>query len=494
MVTLRLQDQQPSGSPNVATATRNAARAASIVGSALPFERAGWLRAVADRLDAEAPLLATTADEETALGMPRLTGEIARTTSQLRMFAAVLEDGGFLEVVIDHATPDALPPRPDLRRMLVPLGPVAVFGASNFPFAFSVAGGDTASALAAGCPVVVKAHPGHTETSRATGRAVMEALTAQGAPYGTFEVVEGFEAGKELVSDPEIMAVGFTGSLAGGRALFDLAVGRPDPIPFYGELGSLNPVVLTEQAVAARAEDLASGLVGSVTLGTGQFCTKPGVVFIPAGSGFETAVAAAVGDASPAAMLHADIAQRFAEGLGSLTASTHVEVVAGDPAAAVQGNRATPVILATTVEAVLAETDRLLTECFGPTTLLVSYRDVQELLTALREFPGSLTATVHAEADEHPRLEPVFRELSRLAGRVIHGGWPTGVAVTWAQHHGGPWPATTAPLHTSVGATAIRRFLRPIAYQDTPSDLLPDALREDNPLQLPRRVDGRLEA
>ena len=498
----KLETDRPAGPGDVGAAAAAAAGVAAEVAAAPSSARAGWLRAVADALDARVDELAQVADEETALGLPRLSGEVGRTTGQLRMFAEVIEEGSFLEVVIDHADADATPPQPDLRRMLQPLGPVAVFAASNFPFAFSTAGGDTASALAAGCPVIVKAHPGHPRTARATGHLVRAALADAGAPDGNFAVVEGFEAGKELVTDPHIAAVGFTGSLAGGRALFDLAVGRPDPIPFYGELGSLNPVVLSPGAITARADELAAGLAGSFTLGVGQFCTKPGIVFVPEGGGteddddgggFEEAVAAAIGEPEPATMLYDGIAERFADGLGSLSAGQDVEVVAGDPAAAVAGREVSPVVLATSVAAVLAETDRLLEECFGPTTLLARYRDQQELLDALAVFPGSLTATLHAQPDEHASLAPVVDALTRLAGRVIHAGWPTGVAVTWSQHHGGPWPSTTAPLHTSVGATAIRRFLRPVAYQDLPDAWLPDALREDNPLGLPRRVDGQLE-
>lgn len=488
-----LVTDEPAGPGDVASATAAARDASATAAAAVPGTRAGWLRAVADALGAQADDLAQLADEETALGSPRLTGEVGRTTGQLRMFAEVVEEGSYLEVVIDRADPEATPPRPDLRRMVRPLGPVAVFAASNFPFAFSVAGGDSASALAAGCPVVVKAHPGHPHTSRATGHVVRAALADVGAPEGMFAVVEGFEAGKELVTDPHITAVGFTGSLAGGRALFDLAVGRPDPIPFYGELGSLNPVVLSPAAVTARADELAAGLAGSFTLGVGQFCTKPGVVFVPADHGFEDALAAAVGKPDRATMLQDGIAQRFADGLGSLAAGQDVEVVAGDPAAAVAGCDASPVVLATTIGAVLAETDRLLEECFGPTTLLVRYHDLDELLAGLAVFPGSLTATLHAEPDEHATLAPVVDALTGLAGRVIHGGWPTGVAVTSSQHHGGPWPATTAPLHTSVGATAIRRWLRPVVYQDLPDAWLPDPVREDNPLGLPRRVDGQLQ-
>ncbi len=492
-MTTDLETARPVGPGEVGAAVAAAAKVADAVAATSPSTRAGWLRAAADSLDAHVDALAQVADEETALGLPRLTGEVGRTTGQLRMFAEVVEEGSYLEVVIDHADPDATPPQPDLRRMLRPLGPVAVFAASNFPFAFSVAGGDTASALAAGCPVVVKAHPGHPHTSRATGHLVRAALAEAGAPEGMFAVVEGFEAGKELVTDPHITAVGFTGSLAGGRALFDLAVGRPDPIPFYGELGSLNPVVLSPGAVTARADELAAGLTGSFTLGVGQFCTKPGIVFVPEGGGFETALAAAVGAPDRATMLHDGIAERFADGLGSLAAGADVEVVAGDPAAAVAGRDASPVVLTTTVAAVLAETDRLLEECFGPTTLLVRYRDLDQLLEALAGFPGSLTAALHAEPDEHDTLAPIVTALTGLAGRVIHDGWPTGVAVTWSQQHGGPWPATTAPLHTSVGATAIRRWLRPVAYQDLPDTWLPDPVREDNPLGLPRRVDGRLQ-
>jgi len=488
----KLQDGVAVGPTTVREASDAAAAAAQAVGTSSPSERAAWLRAVADALDRERDELAAIAEEETALGMPRLTGEVGRTTGQLRMFADVVLEGSYLEVVIDHAAPDATPPRPDLRRMLHALGPVAVFAASNFPFAFSVVGGDTASALAAGCPVIVKAHPGHPRTSRATGHLVVDALREAGAPNGIFTLIEGFEAGQELVTDPAITAVGFTGSLAGGRALFDLATSRPDPIPFYGELGSLNPVVLSPGAVEARADELASGLARSFTLGVGQFCTKPGVVLVPEGAGFEDALVAAIGEADRATMLHDGFAERFAEGLQGLAGEPDVEVLSGDPKTAVNAGAASPVVLATSTATLQEAAERLLEECFGPTTLLVRYRGQGDLEAALALFPGSLTATIHAEPDETEQLAPVVDRLTALAGRVIHGGWPTGVAVTWSQHHGGPWPATTAPLHTSVGATAIRRFLRPVAYQDIPEAWLPDAVRDDNPLALPRRVDGEL--
>ena len=444
-------------------------------------------RAVADALDAHVEELVAIADEESHLGVPRLTGEVARTTGQLRMFAAVVEEGSYLEAIIDHANPDATPPTPDLRRLLRPLGPVAVFSASNFPFAFSVAGGDTASALAVGCPVIGKGHSAHPKLSRRTAELVGETLREAGAPDGTFALVEGRAAGVALVQEPAIRAVGFTGSLHGGRALFDLAVGRPDPIPFYGELSAINPVVVTQAALDARADELATGLAGSFTLGAGQFCTKPGVVFVPEGSDFATRVAAAVGEAAEVPMLTDSIAGAFADGLGTLAGRDDVTVVSGSPEQSVGTGSA--VVLETTAAAVLSDPEGLLAECFGPTTLVVRYGSVDEALTAIRAVGGSLTATVHAEPDED--VSAIVDVLADIAGRVLFAGWPTGVAVNWSQQHGGPWPSTTS-IHTSVGATAVRRFLRPVAYQSAPDAALPPALRDGNPLGVPRRVDGVL--
>jgi NADP-dependent aldehyde dehydrogenase len=448
--------------------------------------RATWLERVADELDANVDELVTIADEETALGRARLTGEVARTTTQLRMFAAVIREGAYLEAIIDHAAPDATPPRPDLRRMLRPLGPVAVFSASNFPFAFSVAGGDTASALAAGCPVVVKAHSGHPRLSERTAGIVGEALVAAGAPEGTFALIEGREAGLALVDHPAITAVGFTGSVAGGRALYDRAAARPAPIPFFGELGSINPVVVTPAADARRGDQLAAGLAGSFQLGAGQFCTKPGVVFVPRDSRLAASIGEHVGD-SGARLLTPAIADGFAGGMHDLLAVEGVTLLAGSPADDPASAHAA--VLATDTTTLLAHSDELLVEVFGPLTLLVGYDDPATLPAVLARLEGSLTATLHAEPDED--VSGVLEVLQERAGRVLFAGWPTGVAVTWSQHHGGPWPATTSQ-HTSVGATAIRRFLRPIAYQDAPEALLPAALRESNPLGIPRRVDGCL--
>ncbi len=448
-------------------------------------DRARWLRAAADALDTHVDELVAIADEETRLGAVRLTGEVARTSGQLRLFATVVEEGSYLELTVDDADPTATPPRPELRRLLVALGPVAVFSASNFPFAFSVAGGDTASALAAGNPVVVKAHSGHPRLSARTAEIVAAALEAAGAPAGSLALIEGREAGNALVQHPSIRAAGFTGSVSGGRALFDLASGRPDPIPFYGELGSINPVVVTEGAAAARRDALAQGLVGSFTLGVGQFCTKPGVVFVPAGAGFEDAVAAAVPGAKGGPLLTDRITQAFPARLAHLKGDASVSVVA----TGIEVDGVTPVALATDARAVAERPDVLLEECFGPVTLLVRYDSEADLHAALSRVPGSLTATLHAEPDED--AAETLELLQDRAGRVLFAGWPTGVAVTWSQQHGGPWPATTS-LHTSVGASAIRRFLRPLAFQDAPEALLPEALRDEALARLPHRRNGVL--
>ncbi|WP_137845490.1 aldehyde dehydrogenase (NADP(+)) [Microbacterium sp. 2FI] len=464
-----------------------AAAAAPVWRASSASQRASWLRAAADGLEAHIDELVGIADEETRLGEVRLRGEVGRTTGQLRLFAAAVEEGSYLELTIDDADPSATPPRPELRRTLTGVGPVAVFSASNFPFAFSVAGGDTASALAAGNPVIVKAHSGHPRLSRRTADVVAAALEAAGAPAGSLALVEGREAGNLLVRHPVIQAAGFTGSLGGGRALFDLASGRPDPIPFYGELGSVNPVVVTDAALAARGEALAQGLVGSFTLGVGQFCTKPGVVFVPAGGGFEELVAGFAAGATGGPLLTDRITDAFPAGIAHLEADPSVAVVARGAAGGTDA--AQPIVLSTDAAAVAARPETLLEECFGPVTLLVRYSSRDELLAALEAVPGSLTATLHSEPGDD--VAAALAVLERKAGRVLFAGWPTGVAVTWSQHHGGPWPATTS-LHTSVGASAIRRFLRPIVFQDAPVELLPPQLRDDALAGLPHRRNGVL--
>jgi NADP-dependent aldehyde dehydrogenase len=448
--------------------------------------RAEILEAIATAIDEASERLVVIAHEETHLPPERLRGEVTRTTGQLRLFADVLTDGGYLEATIDRARPDATPPRPDLRRMLVPLGPVAVFSASNFPFAFSVVGGDTASALAAGCPVVVKAHSAHLRLSREVAAIASAAAVGAGAPEGTLSLVEGREEGVRLVQDPRIRAVGFTGSLHGGRALFDLASARPDPIPFYGELGSTNPVVITAAALAERSEELARGLVGSFTLGVGQFCTKPGVVLVPAGSSSFTAqVAAALEPVSGGLMLSDGIASAFEAGTGRLQATPGVRVIGSGA----ESEGATPIVFAVDAATALAASG-LLDECFGPTTVIVEYRSNDEVRAVLEVLEGALTGTIHAgDGEDTGGFVEIVRE---HVGRLLFGGWPTGVAVAWSQHHGGPWPATTNALHTSVGASSIRRFLRPLAFQDAPESALPADLRDEPSAPLPRRIDGAL--
>jgi NADP-dependent aldehyde dehydrogenase len=474
-----------SGAADVDRAARAAAGAAPALADLPLHGRAELLRGVAAALEAARDELVPLADAETGLGEARLSGELTRTTVQLEMFADLVAEGSFLEIVIDHADASARPaPRPDLRRMLVPIGPVAVFGAANFPFAFSVAGGDTASALAAGCPVVVKAHPGHPGLSVRTGQILAGAL-----PAGAFGIVHGLVAGQELVSHPAIAAVGFTGSPAGGQALMALASARPDPIPFYAEMGSLNPTVVTPAAVDARGEEIARGFVGSYTMGSGQFCTKPGLLLLPAGHGLADHLAAESAAVALGPLLSARIRDAFAQGVSDLLARPGTRPLTGHSTSTVdsQGYAVPPALVALDAREVLRDG---LQECFGPAAVVVEYASVAELDELLEALPGSLTATLHAQPDAEPELaRDLLERLGRRAGRVIFDGWPTGVAVAWAQHHGGPWPATNS-AHTSVGMTAVRRFQRPVAYQNVPDALLPDALREANPAGLPRRVDG----
>ncbi|MFG6490737.1 aldehyde dehydrogenase (NADP(+)) [Microbacterium sp. P03] len=483
---------EPTSAARLDELARRAAVAAPIWRASTAAERATWLRAAADALDAHLDELVVIADEETRLGAVRLRGEVGRTSGQLRLFATVVEEGSYLEAIVDDADPTATPPRPELRRMLTGVGPVAVFSASNFPFAFSVAGGDTASALAAGNPVIVKAHSGHPRLSVRTAEIVAAALTSAGAPEGSLALVTGREAGNALVQHPVIQAAGFTGSVGGGRALFDLATGRPDPIPFYGELGSVNPVVITSAAITARGDALASGLVSSFTLGVGQFCTKPGVVFVPRGGAggaeFGALVAQAVQGVAGGPLLTDRITEAFPEGIAHLAADPSVSILAGTVPTP---DAAQPVVLATDTAAVIARPEVLLEECFGPVTLLVAYDGPDDLLAALESVPGSLTATLHSEPGDD--VADVLEVLQRKAGRVLFAGWPTGVAVTWSQQHGGPWPATTS-LHTSVGATAIRRFLRPVAFQDAPAHLLPAPLRDAELAGIPHRRNGVLSS
>ncbi|MFC5782119.1 MULTISPECIES: aldehyde dehydrogenase (NADP(+)) [Streptomyces] len=461
--------------------------------------RAAFLRSAAELLDASKDHLVEAADAETALGPVRLTGELARTSYQLRAFADIVDEGAFLGIVIDHPDDSATPPIPDLRRYKVPLGVVAVYSASNFPFAFSVPGGDTASALAAGCPVVVKAHPDHPATSELVASVLRRAAARHGIPEGVLGLVHGFEAGVELVKHPLVSAAGFTGSVRGGRALFDAAAARPVPIPFHGELGSLNPVVITAEAAAERAEQIGAGLAGSMTLGVGQFCVKPGLVFAPNGADGDRLVKSltdAVSDTDAGVLLDHRMRDNFVAGVAERAELPGVDA----PVTPGAGSEHTVSPGFLTVPAQRLATDGgdhdlLLEECFGPVTVVARYEDDAEVTSVLSRLPGNLSATVHlseGEAAGQGRGAEILAELTPLAGRVLVNGWPTGVAVAPAQHHGGPYPATTS-TSTSVGGTAVERWLRPVAYQNTPEALLPPELRDDNPLGLPRRYEGRQE-
>ncbi|MFJ2738739.1 aldehyde dehydrogenase (NADP(+)) [Streptomyces sp. NPDC087440] len=463
--------------------------------------RSAFLRAVADELESARAELVAAADAETALGETRLNGELTRTCYQLRSFADTVDEGSFLDVIISHPDADATPPVPDLRRYKIPLGVVAVYSASNFPFAFSVAGGDTASAFAAGCPVVVKAHPDHPATSELTAAAVRRAAAGHQVPAGVLGLVHGFDAGVSLVRHPLVAAAGFTGSVRGGRALFDAAAARPVPIPFHGELGSLNPVLVTGAAAAERPEEIGSGLAASMTMGVGQFCVKPGLVLVPAGEpgdGLLKALGQSLADAGAGVMLDHRMRENFVAGVAERARLPHVEAPVR-PGPGPDAHTVGPGFL-TVPAAELARDEGahapLLEECFGPVTVVARYADPAEAEALLARLPGNLTATLHVSEQEADGTDGtaagLLARLTALAGRVLVNAWPTGVAVAPAQHHGGPYPATTS-TSTSVGSTAAERWLRPVAYQNTPDALLPPELRESNPLNLPRVVDGRRE-
>lgn len=450
-------------------------------------ERAAWMDAIADALEADREALVALAGSESNLPDARLNGELTRTAFQLRLLAEEARRGEFLGATIDHADADwGMGPRPDVRRMNVPLGVVGVFGASNFPFAFSVIGGDSASALAAGCAVVHKLHPAHQGLARRTARLVADALESAGAPAGLFGAVEGREAAEALVDHPLVRAVGFTGSEAGGRALFDRAVARPEPIPFYGELGSLNPVVVTEAAWAAQGEDLLAGWMGSMTMGVGQFCTKPGLLLLPetAAEAAQTALPRLASEVAPAAgMLTESIRDGFVANRDAVAGSTDVDVlVAGDAA-----NPPAPGVLQVRGADLTEDSPAIRTEMFGPAAVLITYADDAELERVLDLLGGQLTGTIHSADGED--ISRVLQQLQDRCGRVLRGGWPTGVTVSYAQHHGGPYPAATQTA-TSVGTAAIDRWLRPVAFQDMEDAMLPAELQESNPTGIARRVDG----
>jgi alpha-ketoglutaric semialdehyde dehydrogenase len=460
-----------------------------------PLEtRAQFLEAIADNITALGDTLIERAMAESALPKARLEGERARTVGQLRLFASLVREGRWLCATLDSAQPDRKPlPRSDLRLQKIPVGPVAVFGASNFPLAFSVAGGDTASAFAAGCPVVVKSHPAHLGTSELVGRAVQKAVADSGLPEGTFSLVVGAgnAIGEALVAHPAIQAVGFTGSRRGGLALVDIAAKRPVPIPVFAEMSSVNPVFALPGALAARGDTLAAGYIDSVTLGVGQFCTNPCLVIglaDPDLDDFIDNAAAAIEKKSTQTMLTAGIAAAYEDGVKQRDASAK-RIATGEKSEASSG--ALPALYRVSAEEFLAK-PQLAEEIFGPTSVIVVCRDEDEMILVARGLEGQLTATLLMEQDDVELARRLLPVLERKAGRILANGFPTGVEVSYAMVHGGPYPATSDSRSTSVGAMAIERFLRPVCYQDLPAALLPEALADDNPLSLWRLRDGQL--
>jgi NADP-dependent aldehyde dehydrogenase len=461
-----------------------------------PLEkRARLLEAIADNIVALGDTLIERAQAESALPKARLEGERGRTVGQLRLFASLVREGRWLSATIDQAMPDRKPlPRSDLRAQKIPVGPVAVFGASNFPLAFSVAGGDTASALAAGCPVVVKAHPAHLGTSELVGRAVQKAVADSGLPEGVFSLLVGAgnEIGEALVAHPAIKSVGFTGSRRGGVALVNIASKRREPIPVFAEMSSVNPFFVLPGALAKRGEAIANGFVDSVTLGVGQFCTNPGIVLLldgPNKQPFIDAAAKALAQKGAQSMLTPGIANAYKDGVSQRRELNGVQSIA-------QGQQtdatcsALPVLFQTNAMQFLASA-QLEDEIFGPTSLIVTCNDIDEMVKVAEYIEGQLTATLQIEQEDYELARKLLPTLERKAGRILANGYPTGVEVCHAMVHGGPYPATSDSRATSVGAMAIERFLRPVCYQDLPAALLPEALHDENPLKLLRILDGK---
>jgi 2,5-dioxopentanoate dehydrogenase len=458
---------------------------------------ADFLDVVREEVVALGDELVQKADEETALGLDRLRGERDRTVNQIKLFAEIVREGSWVDARLDTSQPDRKPiPKPDLRRMLRPLGPVAVFGASNFPLAFSVAGGDTASAFAAGNPVIVKAHPAHPGTSELVGMAITRAVQKSSLPDGTFSMLQGFspDVSVGLVTNPKIKAVAFTGSLRAGRALFDAAGKRPEPIPVFSEMGSVNPVFLLKSAVGKTAQSVAEGLYRSVTMGVGQFCTCPGLVFGVKGQDFENFLGHLkkhFEGGGPGTMLGASIAKGYAEAFEKATEIPGVKAEARNGKSDPKRTEGAPGVMVTDAKTWLAHKE-LHEEIFGPATIAVSCDSDSELLECAGRIDGTLTATVHGTPEELEQYGELLRTLSLKAGRLLFNGYPTGVEVGYAMQHGGPYPASTDARFTSVGATAIYRFARPVCYQNFPDEALPPELQNANPRGIWRLVDGKL--
>lgn len=461
-------------------------------------KKALFLQSIAEVLAANGEEIIQRAAEESGLPIPRLQGELGRTTGQLRLFAELILEGSWLDAVIDTAMPERSPlPRPDLRKMWVAIGPVVVFGASNFPLAFSVAGGDTVSALAAGCPVIVKAHPAHYGTSALVAAAIITAVEKSGMPKGVFSMLydEGHEIGRALVQHPQTKAVAFTGSFKGGMALVKLAEERSQPIPVFAEMGSINPVILFPEILESKAEEIGRQLAGSMTLGTGQFCTKPGITFAIAAPGldrFKSSIAEAIAHTPSATMLSPGIAANYHSGANAMSKEKGISVLAES---SLVNNALKSQSLPRILEVKASDfmnNKHLREEVFGPQGLLVCCEDVQELEKALDELEGQLTITLMASKTDLQEHLEIIQRLTTKTGRIILNGVPTGVEVCAAMQHGGPFPASNDSRFTSVGSDAIYRFVRPLAFQDWPQELLPDALKDANPLGIYRKIDQQL--
>lgn len=484
-------DFSEAGGAEVDKACVAAAECAAMFADIAPGERADFLETIAEEIEADIDMLVERGSTETGLPAARLTGETGRTAGQLRMFARVLREGSWAGRVIDPAMPDRTPlPRPDLRQRRLALGPVAVFGASNFPLAFSVAGGDTASALAAGCPVIVKGHPGHPGTGEIVARAIRRAVAKCSLPAGVFSYLPGssHDLGGTLVKDPRITAVGFTGSRAGGLALAGMAAQRAVPIPVYAELSAVNPVILFPNALASRGDALAKAYVGSLSMGCGQFCTNPGIVLAVEGPDLDTFLSAATEALKPVAeqtMLTPGIGAAYAKGIGELSAHDGVELVATG-----EGDGIGQAALLRTTGQYMLNNPAVSHELFGPSSLVVACESLEEIAQVLHGLEGQLTATLQIDEEDEVAAAALMPILERTAGRILANGWPTGVEVCDAMVHGGPFPATTDSRTTSVGTAAIERFLRPVCYQGLPDSLLPKSVDRANSWNLPERVDG----
>lgn len=459
--------------------------------------RAKFLDTLADNVMALGDALLERAHAETALPMARLTGERGRAIGQFKLFAQLIRDGSWAQASIDHAIPDRQPlPKPDVRRVLQPLGPVVVFGASNFPFAIGVVGTDTVCALAAGCPVVVKGHPAHPGTCEMLAGAVYAALEACGLPAGSFSLVHGRsnEMGASLVKHPLTNAVAFTGSLKGGRALYDIACARPSPIPFYGEMGSVNPVFVLPHALKERAAQIAEAYVTSVNMGVGQFCTNPALVLGVASvelDGFVQAAAEAAAKVAPATMLHAGIRKAFVEGNENFAAIKGVSVAGmSGVAGSSHATQAECVIYQTDLDTVKANAD-LQHEVFGPCSIITRCTTREDMLDFARSLEGQLCASIHGTPDDLRENADLVRILERKVGRIIFNGFGTGIEVCPSMHHGGPYPAASHSFFTSIGTGSIYRFVRPVCYQSFPEDCLPELLQGANPRSAFRLVDGK---